>query len=1649
MHFLISMPINNTKKVVIFFHNALIVGFFGVAAFFGFATTVAAVTAPVATVYLNGGTANISVAQNSTFTLQAVGTDSPVVCFMATYLSSVGAWSSYSAYDCATYQSPQMLAATSFGFSAGWNGINVAMWNASGWSNQAVGWVFLTASTYTISASSGAGGSVSPDGNTSVTHGNSQAYTITPNSGYSISSVIVDGVNHGAISSYTFSSVTANHTISASFADVTAPVITVAGSNPVAVTAFTSYTDAGATASDFVNGTRPVSTTGVVDTSVVGIYIITYEASDLSGNTATTTRTVNVVRATPVITWSNPADIIYGTALSGTQLNATTPVAGAFAYVPASGSAINAGNGQILSVTFTPSDTTNYNSTTTSVVINVTQAPLTVTATAQTKVYGASDPALTYTSTGLTNGDTNSIFSGVLTRAVGENVGTRAITVGSLSAGSNYAVTFVGDNLTITQASLTITATAQTKVYGASDPALTYTNTALSFSDTISGSLTRASGENVGTYAITQGSVTAGGNYAITYVADNLSITQAPLTITANNETKVYGSANPSFTATYTGFVSGDTSASLSTPVTLSTTASTTSSVGTYAITASGGIASNYSITHVNGTLTVTQAPLTVTADPQTKIYGASDPALTYSITAGALFNGDVLSGTLARSAGSNVGTYAITQGTLSATADYALTFVGDNLSITTASLTVTADPQTKVYGASDPALTYTSTGLTNGDTNSIFSGVLTRAVGENVGTRAITVGSLSAGSNYAVTFVGDNLTITQASLTITATAQTKVYGASDPALTYTNTALSFSDTISGSLTRASGENVGTYAITQGSVTAGGNYAITYVAANFSITQATPTITWTNPADIVFDTPLSVTQLNATTSVSGTFVYVPASGTVLSAGVGQTLSTTFTPTDTVNYSSATSSVLITVLLDNVSPSSVFVTSAHATGTISSNQNVSMSWTTATDVGTGVAGYSFVFDNASTTIPNTTVDTTATTTSQTLSYGKYYFHVRAVDVAGNAGAVAHYGPVILSNSQVLVLNSTIGGVYHDFYSPTLAVGAVSTTTGVTRITNSTITTWWEINNSNLFGVTLDNSRISGVNATSSSIINSDLTNCTINNSTVKNYLGSGCTVNNSTVDPPSGMNNLTGSTFTNSLVFVSDVTYSTTTDSYIATSTVTTSTLTNATSTNSTITTSTLTSSTVDTSAVASSTVLTSTLTNATSTDSSITDSSITDSTIATSTVTNATTTDSTITDSTIATSTIAVSNVVDSTITDSTLTNATSTDSTITDSTIATSTVTNATSTDSTITDSTIATSTIAVSNVVDSTITDSTLTNATSTDSTITDSTIATSTVTNATSTDSTITDSTIATSTITNATTTDAVINTSVITDSTLTNATSTASTITDSTIATSTITNATTTASTLTNVTIESSTIASSTITSSTVTNSTLTNATSTNTTIVDTTLYDTTVTDGFIENGVISSGTITSATGTPMVINSPTILSTIINYPPVASFIAVLNGLILTVTDTSSDQNSGTTLNDSYTYEWNFGDGSATTTVAKSVIGSNQTRTYAVAGVYTVFLRLTDAFSKFSTFITTVTATAPTSSGGGGGGGASSSIISVVSKIVGDMNGDNKVNKYDFSLMMVYWGKVGNSIADLNGDGKVDKYDFSLLMARWSK
>ncbi|QBB70974.1 hypothetical protein ELE36_11785 [Pseudolysobacter antarcticus] len=164
---------------------------------------------------------------------------------------------------------------------------------------------------------------------------------------------------------------------------------------------------------------------------------------------------------------------------------------------------------------------------------------------------------------------------------------------------------------------LTITANDATKTYGNALPTLSAsysgfvngdTAASVTIPPTLTTTATAASPVVGGGYPITASGAVVPSYYTVTYVPGALSITSAPLTITANNASRAYGAVNPGFSANYSGFVNGDSTASLTPSPTITTTATDTSPAGPYPITASGAVDPNYVISYVDGTLTIGKA---------------------------------------------------------------------------------------------------------------------------------------------------------------------------------------------------------------------------------------------------------------------------------------------------------------------------------------------------------------------------------------------------------------------------------------------------------------------------------------------------------------------------------------------------------------------------------------------------------------------------------------------------------------------------------------------------------------------------------------------------------------------------------------------------------------------------------------------------------------------------------------------------------------------------------------------------------------------------------------------------------------------------------------------------------------------------------
>jgi len=136
----------------------------------------------------------------------------------------------------------------------------------------------------------------------------------------------------------------------------------------------------------------------------------------------------------------------------------------------------------------------------------------------------------------------------------------------------------------------------------------------------------------VGAYSIVP-SGAAAQNYSFVYQNGMLTIGKRALNVTPNNATRIYGATNPTFTVTYTGFVNNENASVIIASPVAATTANNTSSAGDYLITCSGGNANNYSFNYGTGTLTVTKAPLTITAQDASRPQGQPNPvfALVYN----------------------------------------------------------------------------------------------------------------------------------------------------------------------------------------------------------------------------------------------------------------------------------------------------------------------------------------------------------------------------------------------------------------------------------------------------------------------------------------------------------------------------------------------------------------------------------------------------------------------------------------------------------------------------------------------------------------------------------------------------------------------------------------------------------------------------------------------------------------------------------------------------------------------------------------------------------------------------------------------------------------------------------------------------------
>jgi len=469
---------------------------------------------------------------------------------------------------------------------------------------------------------------------------------------------------------------------------------------------------------------------------------------------------------------------------------------------------------------------------------------------------------------------------------------------------------------------------------------------------------------------------TNAGSYAVVGTINNVNYSgsaSGTLVISKAAASVVLGT----LTATYDGTAKAATATTTPTGLTVaftyagSTTAPT--NAGSYAVV--GTISdTNYSGS-ANGTLVISKAAASANLGALAATYDGTAKAATATTTPTGLTVDYTYAGST--TAPTNAGSYAVV-GTIN-DANYSGS-ASDTLVISKAAASANLGALAATYDGTAKAATATTTptGLTVAFTYAGSSTAPTNAGSYDV------VGTIND-TNYSGSASG-SLVISKAAATAVLGSLTATYDGTAKAATATTTptGLTVDYTYAGSTTAPT--NAGSYAVV-GTIN-DTNYSGS-ASGPLVISKATPTITWAAPTAINYGTVLSATQLNATASVPGSFIYTPDASTPLNAGTNQ-LSVQFTPTDSNNYNSVTAS------------NSISVVSAPTDGTLTvvpGNGQATLIWNGFLDA------VSYVLISSTTTVPANCVGGNTVTSSpypvtNLANDVLINFRLCALDTAGN-------------------------------------------------------------------------------------------------------------------------------------------------------------------------------------------------------------------------------------------------------------------------------------------------------------------------------------------------------------------------------------------------------------------------------------------------------------------------------------------------------------------------------------------------------------------------------------------------------------------------------------------------------------------------
>jgi uncharacterized membrane protein len=487
---------------------------------------------------------------------------------------------------------------------------------------------------------------------------------------------------------------------------------------------------------------------------------VSFTPTDTTDYTTTTARVpLTVNQATPTIIWAAPAAITYGTALGSAQLNATdsfngATILGTFTYTPASGTVLTAGANQTLSVTFTPTDATDFTTANKSVSLTVNRATPSIT--------WATPAAITY-GTALSAAQLNATASVPGTFAYSPIAGT-LLGAGSHTLTATFTPTDAADYNNAT-ATVTLTVNKAT-------PSITWaTPTAITYGTALSASQLNATASAPGTFAYSPvaGTVLGAGSHTLTATftptdAADYNNATATVTLTVNKATPSITWATPTAITYGTALSATQLNATASVPGTFaySPVAGTVLGAGSKTLTATfkPTDTADYNNATATVTLTVNKARLLVSANNLSKSVGAANPALTFSYSG--FVNGDtaaVLSGspalTTTATTSSPAGNYPITvsQGTLAA-ANYSFTLVNGMLAVIAPPRVILTSNSvlSKVAGRYQARITITNRGTGTANGVKLNTATLGSATGSPLPQGPISIAAGGSGS-FTVTF--------------------------------------------------------------------------------------------------------------------------------------------------------------------------------------------------------------------------------------------------------------------------------------------------------------------------------------------------------------------------------------------------------------------------------------------------------------------------------------------------------------------------------------------------------------------------------------------------------------------------------------------------------------------------------------------------------------------------------------------------------------------------------------------------------------------------------------------------------------------------------------------------------------------------------